>query len=302
MYDIIGDIHGHADKLEAILKKLEYEKRGTNYFHSERKVIFLGDYIDRGPMIRETVQIVRQMVENGSAIALMGNHEYNAICYHTQNENGEYLRERSEKNKMQHSQTLNQLSDKIELEQTINWFKTLPLFYENENFRAVHACWDDRHIDKLENVLVNKKLNEDLIIHSADKKHELYTLVDETLKGKELDLPPNEFINDKDDNPRTRIRIKWWENPATSTYRSISVEPHSVLTDNPVIVHQKLDSKYYHENNKPVFFGHYWLRGNPMLYRENICCCDYSVAKNGKLVAYRYDGEKSLNNSKFVFV
>jgi hypothetical protein len=39
-----------------------------------------------------------------------------------------------------------------------------------------------------------------------------------------------------------------------------------------------------------------------MLQRENICCLDYSVAKEGRLVAYRYDGEHRLDGGKLVFV
>jgi hypothetical protein len=36
---------------------------------------------------------------------------------------------------------------------------------------------------------------------------------------------------------------------------------------------------------------------------DNIACLDYSVAKpGGKLVAYRWDGEKVLNKNKYVFV
>jgi hypothetical protein len=58
----------------------------------------------------------------------------------------------------------------------------------------------------------------------------------------------------------------------------------------------------YGRDDRPVFFGHYWLQGNPSLYRENICCLDYSVAKGGKLVAYRFDGEERLRDEKLVFV
>ncbi|MFZ7114738.1 MAG: phosphoesterase, partial [Bacteroidota bacterium] len=36
MYDIIGDIHGHADKLEELLKKLGYSKKKKEFSHSER--------------------------------------------------------------------------------------------------------------------------------------------------------------------------------------------------------------------------------------------------------------------------
>ncbi|WP_206017961.1 hypothetical protein [Rhodohalobacter barkolensis] len=58
----------------------------------------------------------------------------------------------------------------------------------------------------------------------------------------------------------------------------------------------------YGRDDRPVFFGHYWLQGNPSLYRENICCLDYSVAKGEKLVAYRFDGEEKLRDGKLVFV
>ena len=82
MTDLIGDIHGHADKLEKLLLKLGYKKSNGVYAHPKRKVLFVGDYIDRGPKIRETLEIVKSMVDSNNAIALMGNHEYNAICCH----------------------------------------------------------------------------------------------------------------------------------------------------------------------------------------------------------------------------
>ena len=57
MIDLIGDIHGHADKLEKLLLKLGYKKSKGAYVHPNRKVLFVGDYIDRGPKIRETLEI-----------------------------------------------------------------------------------------------------------------------------------------------------------------------------------------------------------------------------------------------------
>ena len=84
-YDFIGDIHGYAQLLERILLKLGYQSMGDSYVASdeERKVVFLGDYINRGPQNRRVIEIVRSMTETGQAIALMGNHEFNAIYYHT---------------------------------------------------------------------------------------------------------------------------------------------------------------------------------------------------------------------------
>ncbi len=94
MVDLIGDIHGHADKLEEILAIMGYVKEGGVYQHpAKRKLVFLGDYIDRGPKIRETLQIVKAMCDAGHARAIMGNHEFNAICFHTKDkERGGFYR------------------------------------------------------------------------------------------------------------------------------------------------------------------------------------------------------------------
>lgn len=72
MYDLIGDIHGHADALLQLLRQLGYSKQKGVYRHPERQVIFLGDFIDRGPQIRETLEIVRPMIDAGAALAVMG--------------------------------------------------------------------------------------------------------------------------------------------------------------------------------------------------------------------------------------
>ena len=51
----------------------------------------------------------------------------------------------------------------------------------------------------------------------------------------------------------------------------------------------------YPEDAPPVFVGHYWLTGTPKPLAPNVACTDYCVAKGGKLVAYRWDGESVLN-------
>lgn len=67
MIDLIGDVHGYADELEELLQKLGYTKKDTYYSHPDanRKALFVGDYIDRGPKIRETLELVKNMADNG---------------------------------------------------------------------------------------------------------------------------------------------------------------------------------------------------------------------------------------------
>ena len=60
---------------------------------------------------------------------------------------------------------------------------------------------------------------------------------------------------------------------------------------------------HYPEDDVPVFIGHYWLDGQPRPLANNIVCLDYSVAKpGGSLVAYRFDGEKTIRSENFVSV
>jgi protein phosphatase len=84
-FDIIGDVHGCADELEALLAKLGYEitrsldsDLGTR-FHvtppARRKVIFVGDLVDRGPRVGDTLRIAMDMIESGAAFCVLGNHE-----------------------------------------------------------------------------------------------------------------------------------------------------------------------------------------------------------------------------------
>jgi len=47
-YDLVGDIHGYADELEALLTRMGYKPKGKGFTHPERILIFVGDLIDRG--------------------------------------------------------------------------------------------------------------------------------------------------------------------------------------------------------------------------------------------------------------
>ena len=67
--DFIGDLHGHATRLDELLIRLEYEWIDGIPRHRNRTAIFLGDYVDRGPEIRRTLETVRGMVDRGDAVA-----------------------------------------------------------------------------------------------------------------------------------------------------------------------------------------------------------------------------------------
>lgn len=303
MYDIIGDIHGHASVLKKLLEKLDYRKSGGTYRHPDRKALFLGDYIDRGPQVRETLQLVRQMVDTGQALALMGNHELNAIFYNEPDGKGGHLRPHSDKNKRQHRHTLDDFEGRMEeYDSYINWFKTLPLFYETESFRAIHACWDGSMIDELRDYSSGNRLQPEYFPQAGDRNSRLYELLETLLKGREVPLPEGISFRDKDGHPRQEVRVRWWLDPEEVTFDLWSFAEHiegSSTVDFDPSRHQE---GYYSEDEKPVFFGHYWLSGEPELERSNVCCLDYSIGKEEKLAAYRHHGEDELDARKLNWV
>ena len=79
-FDVIGDVHGCADELEELLTLLGYRFVDGAYAHPEgRQAIFVGDLVDRGPRVLDTVRIAQAMVERGSAYAVPGNHDQKLV-------------------------------------------------------------------------------------------------------------------------------------------------------------------------------------------------------------------------------
>jgi hypothetical protein len=291
-FDIIGDIHGYGSALVQLLQSMGYtEIEKYNYAHPEgRKVIFIGDYIDRGPEILMTLRIVRTMQENGNAIAIMGNHEYNFLCYAYTSDSGNYFRKHSKKHD-EEWYTDHELGD--EKSSYLDWMARLPLFFENDYVRCVHAHWDKKSIDLIRDrgiaVLDEQGLR---ALHSDQELLDAYEIV---LKGAEDDIPEEYHYTHKG-VVRKEARRKWWlSEPGKTMGTNYATLPDHLL-DVPFEMDQSAFVIHYKHEEKPVFFGHYWMAPKDFnILRDNICCLDFSIANKGVLAAYRFTGENQLN-------
>jgi Calcineurin-like phosphoesterase len=305
-FDVIGDVHGEFGKLVALLSKLGYSDSGGIWRHHSRKAVFVGDLIDRGANQLAVVNLVRNMVDADEAHCILGNHEFNAIAWATENPQhpGKFLRDHDRSgNREQHAAFLAEVKKEPSRHaETVAWFKTLPLWLDFGDLRVVHACWDQSSIDTLNPLLgPNQTLTDQLIEDASNPEHDAYKAVEIVCKGPEVRLPDGVSIKDKEGKDRDAVRVAWWHEDL-STFREAVHIHHQykhLLPDGPL-------PELWHSftySGPPVVFGHYWFTGTPEIKQnKQFGCVDYSIANGGLLVAYRWDGESELSTSKMAFV
>ena len=302
-YDFVGDIHGCASQLELLLQTLGYERRDGVFCHLERRTVFLGDFIDRGPEQRRTLDIVRPMVERGHALAVMGNHEFNAICYATKMGDS-FLRPHTSKHWRQHAAFLEEYhTGSPDYERTIAWFRTLPLYLDTPEFGVVHACWCENSFRVLEPHLDDqKRLSDSALALYGHRGSLVHSAVETILKGPEHELPIALAFRDKDEIPRNHARLKWWAPGTLPVSQRLEFGGANLSRAQLDELDLATPPDAFPVPTKPVFVGHYWLKGEPSPLSNVVACVDYSVAKGGKLAAYRWNGERVLAQKNFVVV
>jgi len=303
MYDIIGDIHGHYDLLVKMLKELGYEKTSAGYSCEGRKVIFTGDYINRGPRIRETVNLIREMVENGNAMAILGNHELNAILFLTLDKSGKYYRKHLPRFKLPLLKTLEEYSKyPDELKETIKWFRHLPLYLDLGQIRVVHGGWNSNHIQTVQQFMAGETKIRKSFLKEFIANDILNQAVTELVKGVELELPKDLILKDNKGISRRVFRIKWWESAEGKTFRDVSFSNRFKLPEYTIPKEIVPFIENYSEELPPVFFGHYCLEKQDLIIKNNLCCVDRCVVRSQTLSAYRWNGETTLVAENLVHI
>ena len=301
-FDIIGDVHGHAERLQSLLVLMGYTEEDGVWSHPDRTAVFVGDLIDRGPGQLDTLRLVRAMVDAGSAQIVLGNHEFNAVAYATVDPvRLDYCRPHSEKNHDQHEAFLSDVPFGTPLHRSIiDWFRSISLWLDLDGLRVVHACWSEHDIAHLASVLDDDHtLNEGVVVDGTTSGRRTHTAIEHVLKGPEVSMDGHWYF-DKGGVQRFEARVAWW-NAGSTTLRSGAVVPDGTqlhdesdtpvgeLPDTPFT-----DAVPRYRDPTPVVFGHYWNTGSLRLESPTTVCVDYSAGKGGPLVAYRWSGETEL--------
>ena len=81
--------------------------------------------------------------------------------------------------------------------EVIEWFKTLPLFIELDEFRVIHACWNKDSFDSIKPKLnSDNTLTDDLFVKASQEGSNEFNAIETLLKGLEISLPEVYSFND----------------------------------------------------------------------------------------------------------
>ena len=138
----IGDIHGMYEKLTALMEKIRFDPE-------EDLLVFLGDYIDRGPDSVKCLQYVYDLQHRNpdSVICLLGNHEVMLSSYLIEKRGiyntliGDYSESWLENGGFQTLQQLKE-TDAKKREELLAWVTDLPVKYQYQEFFFCHAGID----------------------------------------------------------------------------------------------------------------------------------------------------------------
>jgi hypothetical protein len=257
--DVVGDVHGEIDALEDLLTQLGYDADGEH--PDGRRLIFLGDLVDRGPDSPGVLRRVKALVEAGHAQCILGNHELSILRNDAKRDNSWWTA--PEKN-TEHPQARATQADKDEL---MPFIRSLPLALVRDDLRVVHACWHQPSIDKLMEWNLPNPSVADLFEHYQYEIREKH-LEDKTLSYVRREW--NEFA--------PRLEDPDWD----AQLMPIKAEFDSRLQmDNPIAVLTSGEERAakkpfwaggkwrmvdrvrwwdHYEDPVPVIVGHYWRR------------------------------------------
>ena len=274
--DLIGDIHGHHTQLIKLLQKLGYTTDGSIIAHpQDRKLAFVGDFINRGPYSEKVLELVKSLCEQGQATAVLGNHEFRLI-----------------QNAVSGKPVPNEFAPFLQ------WLRSLPLFLELDSLRIVHAAW---HFSSIALLKENVVSDDSFIKETLIKKSPYSKATQHILSGIKVNIPKDLELFDRFGIRRSKGRLKWWMNLKEKPFSECFFSPMTpVVPDRFPGEIELFELEPYPEHEKPVFIGHYCLPPNIPKVSGQVVCIDGCVTCDHTLWGYQYNGERIPNVSKLI--
>lgn len=294
--DIVGDVHGEITALKDLVFQLGYDENGN---HPEnRKLIFVGDLVDRGPDSPGVVLFVKNLIDRGNAQMVLGNHELNVLQHKAKSGSGWYFEQQAKKDKDYYPFATSYEEKNKSL--IYDFLSSLPVALENDELRIVHAAWENEKIDAVRDfslgsiaevyISIERKINEDIRASCLLENYHLeQDEWEQEIEDPHAELPFLEYtckynLTHQMNNPM-RVLTSGVEKRAVEHFFA-SGKWRFIQRDN------WWDS---YEDNIPVIVGHFWRKMNiekhekdenvfngiaPNAWhgkRKNVFCVDYSV-------------------------
>ncbi|HTU18850.1 MAG TPA: metallophosphoesterase [Gemmataceae bacterium] len=266
--DILGDIHGEIDALRLLLRRLGYAPDGS---HAEgRRLIFVGDLVDRGPDSPAVIDLVRQLLASERAQCVLGNHELNILLGRRKPDNIWFFHHELTAGHRAAARPQVWIEPQAQ-EAILAFFATLPLALERSDVRVVHACWHEEKIALVRQATDTEKL------HRAQQER-----IEADICRRGLSGPSATLARQNED----AVKL------LTSGPEAIADTPFEAMGQ---IRHERRVAWWLDYMGPLCVFGHYWrillphevdgdrlFTGIPLhaaLGRSDAMCIDYSVGK-----------------------
>lgn len=138
----IGDVHGCAEELEILLNQLPLSNTDT--------VVFLGDYVDRGPNSKKVIDLIIDLKKRCNVVALKGNHESMMIDFindPSSAQAGLFIMNGGSSTLASYTLRADQF---VIPDEHIEFLQQLKVCYETEDFFFVHAGVPDMPLHKID--------------------------------------------------------------------------------------------------------------------------------------------------------
>lgn len=293
--DVVGDVHGHFEALQNLLHYLGYSPEGKH--PHGRKLVFVGDLVDRGPDAPAVLDWFETAYHAGYAQMVLGNHELNLLTDEPKDGSGWFFDSRAEKDAANYAPWQRMANNR---KTALRYFlQTQPLVLQRHDIRIVHAAWLS---DSVEMLLARNHDNVVLLYQEWDEhwnrciNHEPWFdayLEEQRRYAHDLENPAASlpFLAATAQHDACRSRV----NPIRALTCGVEIPANVPFYASG---RWRFSVRYswwddYHDRI-PVLIGHYWRQWQPiegMAKRKtfrvpsdhwhgacgNVFCCDFSV-------------------------
>jgi len=267
--DIVGDVHGELDALNDLLRQLGYDEDG--HHPQQRRLVFVGDLVDRGLDSYGVVRRVQRLMQNGKAYCVLGNHEINLLLDDVKDGSGWFFDERYAQDRKNYGPI--KRTPPEQKPAVRRFLGGLPVALVRRDIRVVHAAWTREAIEAVRSVTCGKAAEQYRMWNYAARSsaqatglltrylHEKKTWADHL----ESETAPPPFLSAFAEYETMQQMV----NPLKVLTSGVEVPAsEAFFAGNRWRFSDRVSWWEDYDEDTPVVFGHYWRLLTPLKLRN----------------------------------